>query len=284
MKIAQIAPLHESVPPKLYGGTERVVSFLTEELVRQGHDVTLFASGDSITAAELVPVCPCSLRLDEKCIDSIAHHILLIELVARQAANFDVLHFHIDYLHYPFSRRLAVPQVTTLHGRLDIPDLVPLYKVFDDMPVVSISDAQRKPLPWINWQSTIHHGLPPDLLPFQAEPAEYVAFLGRISPEKRADRAIEIARRAGLTVRIAAKVDRADQEYFDREIKPLLNAPGVEFIGEINEDQKADFLGRASLAISHRLARTVWPGNDRSDGLRHARHRLPQGRGSGGDR
>jgi glycosyltransferase involved in cell wall biosynthesis len=185
------------------------------------------------------------LRLDEKCIDSIAHHILLIERVARDAADFDVLHFHIDYLHYPFSRRLSVPQVTTLHGRLDIPDLVPLYKEFDDMPVVSISDAQRAPLAWINWQATVYHGLPLDLLPFHREPADYVAFLGRISPEKRADWAIEIARRSGLTLRLAAKVDRADQKYFDEQIKPLLDGPGVEFIGEINEDQKADFLGRA---------------------------------------
>ena len=244
MKIAQVAPLYESVPPKLYGGTERIVSFLTEELVRQGHDVTLFASGDSVTKAKLVPVTPHSLRLDESCIDRLAHHMLLIEQVASRAHEFDVLHYHIDYLHYPVSRRIDVPQVTTLHGRLDIPDLLPLYREFKDMPVVSISNDQRKPLADANWRATIYHGLPQDLLEFHPEPDDYLAFLGRISPEKRVDRAIEIAKRAGMRLKVAAKVDDADQKYFD-EIQPLLDQPHVEFIGEINELQKNDFLGRA---------------------------------------
>ncbi len=245
MRIAQVAPLYESVPPKLYGGTERIVSFLTEELVRQGHDVTLFASGDSATTAQLVPVAPHALRLDESCIDRLAHHMLLIERVASQAHEFDVLHYHIDYLHYPVSRRIDVPQVTTLHGRLDIPDLVPLYREFKDMPVVSISNDQRKPLPDANWQATIHHGLPQDLLDFHPEPDDYLAFLGRISPEKRVDRAIEIAKRAGMRLKVAAKIDDADQKYFETEIEPLLDQAHVEFIGEINEFEKNDFLGRA---------------------------------------
>ena len=285
MRIAQVAPLYESVPPKLYGGTERVVSFLTEELVRQGHQVTLFASGDSITAAELVPVCPCSLRLDEKCIDSVAHHILLIERVARQVANFDVLHYHIDYLHYPFSRRLSVPQVTTLHGRLDIPDLVPLYKEFDDMPVVSISQAQRKPLPWINWQATIHHGLPLDLLPFQPHPADYVAFLGRISPEKGLTARSRLPCAAGLALKIAAKVDRADQKYFDDEIKPPARPPWRRIHRRDQRRSEGRIPGRRPRpAIPDRLARAVWHGHDRGDGLWHAGDRFPRWLGSGSDR
>ncbi len=249
MKIAQVAPLYESVPPKLYGGTERVVSFLTEELVRQGHDVTLFASGDSETTAELVPVGTRSLRLSEGCIDPLAHHILLIERVARCAPQFDIVHYHIDYMHYPVSRRVPVPQVTTLHGRLDIPDLLPLYREFDDMPVVSISDNQRIPLPNANWQETIPHGLPLGLFKFNPRPDDYVAFLGRISPEKRVDRAIEIARRANLRLKIAAKIDHADQEYFETEIKHLFEQPHVEYVGEINEEQKEEFLGRAQALL-----------------------------------
>lgn len=245
MKIAQVSPLYESVPPKLYGGTERIVSYLTEELVRQGHEVTLFASGDSVTEARLVPVVPQALRLCKECIDTMAHHVLALEKVAQQAENFEVVHFHIDYLHFPLSRCCAYPQVTTLHGRLDIPDLVPLYEEFSEMPVVSISDAQRTPLPAANWQGTVYHGLPEDLYQFHAGPGRYLAFLGRISPEKRVDRAIEIARRAGLPLKIAAKVDKVDAEYFETEIKPLLAQPHVEFIGEIGEAEKNDFLGNA---------------------------------------
>jgi glycosyltransferase involved in cell wall biosynthesis len=249
LRIAQVAPLYESVPPKLYGGTERVVSYLTEELVAQGHAVTLFASGDSTTAARLVPGSTQALRLDRSCVDPLAHHILLIEKVRQRAAEFDVIHFHVDYLHFPISRRAGVPHVTTLHGRLDLPDLVPVYREFQDAPVVSISDAQQALLPEASWVRTVHHGLPSGL--FRPGPGDggYLAFLGRISPEKRVDRAIEIARRAGRTLRIAAKVDRADIEYFERYIRPLLALPHVEWIGEISEADKAEFLGGASALL-----------------------------------
>jgi glycosyltransferase involved in cell wall biosynthesis len=245
MKIAQVAPLYESVPPKYYGGTERVVSYLTEELVQQGHDVTLFASGDSETAARLVAATPRSLRLDTGCIDQLAHHIVLLEHVAQRADEFDVVHYHIDYLHFPLSRSRPHPHITTLHGRLDIPDLVPLYEEFRDMPLVSISNSQRAPLPDVNWQETVYHGLPTDLLRFHPERGAYLAFIGRFSPEKGADHAIEIAKRAELPLKLAAKVDRADEEYFEREIKPLLDHPLLEYIGEIDENEKDDFLGNA---------------------------------------
>jgi glycosyltransferase involved in cell wall biosynthesis len=245
MRIAQVAPLYESVPPKLYGGTERVVSFLTEELVREGHEVTLFASGDSQTRGRLIPVCPRSLRLDSSCVDQLCHHMVQIDRVRDQADEFDVIHFHIDYLHFPVSRRCPTPQVTTLHGRLDLPDLVPLYRRFAELPVVSISDSQRHPLPWINWQETIYHGLPDDLYSYGLGGGGYLAFLGRISPEKRVDRAIAIARQSGLRLKIAAKVDRVDNEYFERSIRPLLSGNDVEFIGEIGESEKNAFLGNA---------------------------------------
>lgn len=245
MKIAQVSPLYESVPPKLYGGTERVVSYLTEELVRQGHRVTLFASGDSITSAELIPIVPEALRLCARCVDPFVHHMLMIETAAQLAPHFDVIHFHVDYLHFPISRRSKYDHLTTLHGRLDIADLAPLYQEFDDMPLTSISNAQRTPLPFANWQGTVYHGLPENLYRFHPSPGQYLAFLGRISPEKRVDRAIEIARRAGLPLKIAAKVDNADREYFDSHIKSLLSEPHVEFIGEIGEEQKNDFLGNA---------------------------------------
>ena len=244
MRIAQVAPLYESVPPRLYGGTERVVSYLTEELVRQGHDVVLYASGDSHTAAQLVPVCGEALRL-ASCCDSLSHHFRMMELVLREIDSFDIVHYHIDYLHFPISRRQSVPSITTLHGRLDLPDLAPLYREYPDMPVVSISNAQRTPLPWINWQTTIYHGLPLELHGLNEKPEGYLAFLGRISPEKRADRAIEIARRSGLPLKIAAKVDKADREYFEEIIRPLLSEPHVEFIGEIGEMEKTEFLGNA---------------------------------------
>ena len=245
MKIAQVAPLYESVPPSYYGGTERVVSYLTEELVRQKHEVTLFASGDSVTSARLVPCCKKSLRLDQTSIDPIPHHLLMLERVYRMAHEFDVVHFHIDYLHFPLSRRYGLVQLTTLHGRLDIPDLVPLYQEYSEMPVISISAAQRLPLSWANWKGTVHHGLPPDLLPFSPQGGDYLAFLGRISPEKGVETAIEIARRSGIKLKIAAKVDKADRGFFEAEIKPLLDGPLVEYIGEIREDQKKDFLGNA---------------------------------------
>ena len=245
MRIAQVALLYESVPPKYYGGTERVVSHLTDELVRNGHEVTLFASGDSITKARLVSACRRSLRLDKHCMDQLAHQILMFEHVFQRAAEFDIVHFHVDYLHFPLSRRQPIAHVTTLHGRLDIPDLVSLYKEFGDMPVVSISNGQREPLRWANWQATVYHGLPADLYRFRAEPGSYLAFLGRISPEKRVDRAIEIAKQVRIPLKIAAKVDRVDKEYFENVIEPLLRDPLVEFVGEIGEGEKDEFLGNA---------------------------------------
>ena len=244
MKIAQVAPLTEAVPPHLYGGTERVVAFLTDELVRAGHDVTLFASGDSTTSARLVASWPRALRLDGAC-EGLSPHILMLENVLQRAAEFDVIHFHIAQFHFPSARRLTVPHVTTLHGRLDIPQFAPLYREFRDIPVVSISDAQRAPIPEARWIGTVHHGLPSDLLKFRSEPEGYLAFIGRVSPEKRVDRAIAIASACGLPLRIAAKVDPADREYFEREIRHLFDNPLVEFIGEIGEAQKADFLGGA---------------------------------------
>jgi len=245
MKIAQVAPLYESVPPKLYGGTERVVSYLTEELVRQGHQVTLFASGDSVTQARLVQACARSLRLDQECVDQLAHHIVLLEQVFRQASAFDLIHFHLDYLHFPLSGRQPIPTVTTLHGRLDLPDLVPLYQMFPSMPVVSISDAQRAPLPWVNWLGTVYHGLPKDLYTFRETPGTYLAFLGRISPEKGVEQAIAIAQRVGMPLKIAAKVDRADREYFQEVVQPLLKHPLVAYVGEVGGNNKDAFLGEA---------------------------------------
>jgi glycosyltransferase involved in cell wall biosynthesis len=245
MRIAQVAPLYESVPPQCYGGTERVVSYLTEELVRLGHEVTLFATADSVTRARLHACAPCGLRLDPSCIDPLSRHILMLEAVCKAGEAFDIIHYHVDYLHFPVSRRTAVPQVTTLHGRLDLADLAPLYREFGDMPLVSISDDQRKPLPWVRWEATVHHGVPADLYRPQEKPGDYLAFLGRISPEKRLDRAIEIARRAGMRLRVAAKVDKADHDYFRDCIQPLLGAPHVEFIGEIGEADKQAFLGNA---------------------------------------
>ncbi|PYK13702.1 MAG: glycosyl transferase [Verrucomicrobia bacterium] len=245
MRIAQIAPLFESVPPKYYGGTERVVSYLTEELIRQGHEVTLFASGDSVTKAHLVAACRRSLRLDKHCVDQMAHQILMLEHVFQRAAEFDIVHFHVDYLHFPLSRRQSTTHVTTLHGRLDIPDLIPLYQEFRDMPVISISNGQRQPLPQANWQATVYHGVPADLYRFHSEPGKYLAFLGRISPEKRADRAIEIAKRVQIPLKIAAKVDRIDKDYFEAVVQPLLRDPLVEFVGEIGDGEKEEFLGNA---------------------------------------
>ena len=249
MRIAQIAPLYESVPPKTYGGTERVVSYLTEELAKEGHQVTLFASGDSVTSAKLIAGCPHSLRLDPECKDPIAHHVRMLDLVFEHALEFDVMHFHIDYLHYPLSSRQELPHVTTLHGRLDLPELAPLYKRFCDVPLISISDAQRAPLPWANWQQTIYHGLPDSLCRFHPNPGSYLAFLGRVSPEKRLDRAIEIAKRSGNKLKIAAKIDPIDEAYFSETIKPLLDDPCCEFIGEIGETEKDVFLGNASALL-----------------------------------
>jgi glycosyltransferase involved in cell wall biosynthesis len=245
MHIAQVAPLTEAIPPKLYGGTERVVHWLTEELVALGHDVTLYASGDSCTSAKLVAPWPRALRLDDSVRDPNALHMLMLERVRQQADEFDFLHFHLDY--YPFSLfcRQPVPFVTTLHGRLDLPEHQPVFSAFSAAPVVSISDAQRRPLPQAGWVRTIHHGLPEKLLsPLPIKP-QYFAFLGRIAPEKGIDRAISIARHCGIPLRIAAKVDKMDREYFDEKIRPLLDGSGVEYVGEITDKEKSEFLSGA---------------------------------------
>lgn len=249
MRIAQIAPLTEAVPPKLYGGTERVISWLTEELVALGHDVTLFASGDSVTSARLEPFWPRALRFDRTVRDPNALHMTMIEQVCRRADEFDFLHFHLDY--YPFSlmSRQKVPFVTTLHGRLDLLELQPAFTTFSDAPVISISTAQRRPVPQANFIATIHHGLPEESLrPLPVQPS-YLAFLGRISPEKRVDVAIRIAQRCGLQLKIAAKVDRVDEDYFQHEINPLFSQPGVTYIGEIGDAAKAEFLSGAIALI-----------------------------------
>lgn len=249
MKIAQVAPLYESVPPRLYGGTERVVSFLTEELLREGHDVTLFASADSRTSAHLEGVTPTGLRLDARCKDPLAHHMVLLDRMVAQAHRFDIIHFHTDYLHFPIARLLTAPHVTTLHGRLDLPDLTPLFEHFREVPLISISDHQRAPLPMANWETTVYHGLPSDLYTFGTGDGGYLAFLGRISPEKRPDRAIEIATAAGVPLKIAAKVDAADRDYFDARIRPLLAHPLVDYVGEIGEGEKSEFLGKAAALL-----------------------------------
>jgi len=247
MKIAQVAPLAERCPPRLYGGTERIVSYLTEELVRQGHDVTLFASGDSRTAAKLVRCSDMALRLNPAVKDHVPYHLVMLDEVRRRVDDFDVIHFHIDLLHFPLIRDFADRTLTTLHGRLDLPDLKPFYAAFPEIPLVSISDSQRRPMPAVNWTATIPHGLPHDLLPFSSQPkGGYLAFLGRISPEKRPDRAIDIAARAGLPLKIAAKVDNVDRAYWDTVIAPMVaRYDNVEFVGEIDEGRKASFLGNA---------------------------------------
>lgn len=249
MKIAQVAPLMESVPPRFYGGTERIVSYLTEELVRLGHDVTLFASGDSITGAALAPCCTRALRLDPTVRDIIPHFMLMIDKVREHAGEFDILHFHIDLFHFPLFRSLAAQTLTTLHGRQDLGDLKPFYSRFGEMSLVSISNDQRKPLPHANFVATIHHGIPVELHRPSFEPGGYLAFLGRISPEKRPDRAIRIARAAGIPLKIAAKIDKVDEDYFRDDILPLLDGAGVEFIGEINEREKTKFLGEAAALL-----------------------------------
>jgi glycosyltransferase involved in cell wall biosynthesis len=247
MRIAQVAPLYESVPPQLYGGTERVVSYLTEELVRLGHEVTLFASGDSVTNARLVPACARSLWNDPDCHDRLAHHIRLLGLVFDDVTRFDVIHFHTDYLHFPLVHRIPCRTVTTLHGRLYKRDLEALFRDYAHVPLVSISDNQRLPLPDANWQATVYHGLPRELHRFREGAGDYLAFLGRVSAEKRVDRAIEIARRAKMRLKIAARIDPVDEEYFRREIKPLLSSSEsfVEFVGQVGGAAKDEFLGNA---------------------------------------
>jgi glycosyltransferase involved in cell wall biosynthesis len=256
MKIAQVAPLIERVPPLTYGGTERVVSFLTEELVRQGHEVTLFASGDSITAANLVPCCPQALRLDAGCNDPLAWHIVELQEVAHRAEDFDLIHFHIDYLHFPVSSLMRTPQVTTLHGRLDLNELPAVHRAFPRMPVTSISNAQRTPLPYLNWRATVYHGLPDRYLRCSSNGCgQHLTFLGRISPEKGVDRAIRIAIESGVPLTIAAKVDRVDREYFEQAIAPQLNHPLVHFIGEVSDHEKEELFGN-TLAL---LFPIDWP-------------------------
>ena len=249
MRIAQIAPLTEAIPPKLYGGTERVVSWLTEELVEMGHDVTLFASGDSLTKAKLQPMWPRALRLDGAVRDPVALHMAMLEHVRQRAEEFDILHFHLDY--YPFSlfSRQSTPFITTLHGRLDLPEHQAVFDVFPSIPVISISNNQRKPVPQAHWVKTVHHGLPANLLAPRPAKGGYLAFLGRVAPEKAPDQAIRIAVRCKMPLKIAAKVDAVDREYFEREIEPLLQLPGVEFVGEISDREKSEFLSGAEALL-----------------------------------
>jgi glycosyltransferase involved in cell wall biosynthesis len=245
MKIAQVSPVFESVPPKGYGGTERVISYLTEELVRIGHEVTLFATGDSQTAARLVPIAPHSIRATPGRPDWMAYQCISMDKLASMAEEFDLIHFHTDYLHFPLARHLPVPHVTTLHGRLDLPELPPLYQHIKDVPVVSISDSQRAPLPFANWVGTVHHGLPQDLFAATEAPGEYFAFVGRVSPEKRLDRAIDIAQRCNRLLVVAAKIDKLDEPYFEQALRPLFNKPWVRYIGEVGQDAKRELLENA---------------------------------------
>ncbi len=250
MRIAQVAPLYEPVPPPRYGGTERVVSYLTEELVERGHEVLLFASGDSMTKAKLISPCSRALRLDPEGTDSQACHVLQLEQLFQRLHSFDIVHFHIDNLHFPLTRRYRIAHLTTLHGRLDLPGLTALYREFNDMPVVSISRAQMCPLPAANWYGTVPHGLPLEKYQLNTQQGRYLAFLGRVSPEKGLPHAIEIAKRFAMPLKIAAKVDKTDRRYMEREVRPLLDHPLVEFIGEISDENKADFLGNAYALVS----------------------------------
>jgi glycosyltransferase involved in cell wall biosynthesis len=245
LRVAQIAPLTEAVPPRLYGGTERVVAFLTEELVRSGHDVTLFASGDSITNAQLHPVWPQALRFDADLRDPAVVQMLLLETVYQRAHEFDILHFHIDYWPFSLFSRQKTPFLTTLHGRLDLSEIRPLYDRFPRVPLVSISNAQRLPLPGANFVSTVYHGLPPGLLRPQPIKPDYLAFLGRICPDKCPDKAIRIARRSGIPLKIAAKIDRVDEAYYREKIRPMIDGRHVELVGEIGDSDKAEFLSGA---------------------------------------
>lgn len=249
MKIAQVAPLRESVPPRRHGGTERIVSYLTEELVRLGHEVTLFAAGDSSTSATLSAACPTSLRSTPKILFPDAPLFLLLERAfGAYAGNFDLIHSHIDLLGFPLAHRCRTPVLTTLYGRLDLPELIPAFQQFSELPVVSVSEAQRCQIPWVNWQGTIHHGLPRDLYSMHSHPGKYLAFLGRISPDSGVKQAIEVAKRTDMPIRIAARIDPMDQHYFEH-IAPLLEQPLVEYVGEITDGEKDDFLGEAYALI-----------------------------------
>jgi glycosyltransferase involved in cell wall biosynthesis len=245
MRIAQVAPLYESCPPRLYGGTERIVAYLTDELVRFGHEVTLFATGDSQTSARLEAGCGSALRLDDRVRDPLVYHMIMLDRVRRRADEFDLLHFHTDYLHFPFCSGSSNKTLTTMHGRLDLSDLAEMMRSFPDLPLVSISTAQRSPMPWANWCGTVLHGLPREQHRLGEGAGGYLAFLGRISPEKGVDRAIAIAQSVGLPLQIAAKVDPIDRAYFESKIEPLLRDPMIEFLGEIGESDKGPFLGDA---------------------------------------
>jgi len=245
MKIAELAPLIESVPPRFYGGTERIVSYLTEELVGMGHEVTLFASGDSQTSAKLIPMCSKALRLDEKVCDYQPYDILMQEKFYHCFRDFDLIHSHVDYNWFPLLRHINIPSVTTLHGRLDLPDLIPVYKEFTDTQLISISNNQRTPFPGNNWLATIYHGLPENLYTYKENPEEYLAFLGRTSREKGLEQAIEIAKRVGIKLKISSKVDKIDKIYFETNIKPLFNSDLIEFIGETDDKGKNDLLANA---------------------------------------
>ena len=245
MKIAQVAPLYETVPPKFYGGTERVIFNLTEELVALGHDVTLFASGDSRTSARLIAPCKRALWREHARSDKLAHHYIMLDQVRLLASEFDVLHFHLDYLHFPFSRACGVPHITTLHGRLDMPELIPVFRQFPHNKMVSISFSQREPLRNAHWAGNVYHGVPPANFACGAGKGGYLAFCGRVSPEKRVDRAIQIAIAAGMPLKIAARIDPVDEEYYESAVKPLLSHPGIEFIGEISDSEKNKFFGDA---------------------------------------
>lgn len=249
MRIAQVAPLFESVPPKAYGGTERVVSYLTEELVRLGHEVSLFASADSITSARLIAPVARSIRPIPGDQEWLAYYAIQMDALRQHAHEFDVIHFHTDMLHFPTAMQLGVPHVTTLHGRLDLPQLTALLRHFSHAPLVSISNAQRAPQPGAQWVGTVYHGLPPDLYQPTTKALDYLLFIGRISAEKRVDRAIDIARRCGMPLTIGAKVDPADAAYFEREIRPLLKAPGVHFVGEIGQREKRELLEHAKALL-----------------------------------
>jgi glycosyltransferase involved in cell wall biosynthesis len=255
MRIAQIAPLYESVPPRLYGGTERVVSYLTEELVKQGHEVTLFCSGDSSSSAEMVPMCEKALRFEQRCVDPASFHFIMVEEVLRNQQRFDIIHSHIDYTGFVLSRRTRLPVISTLHGRLDMWEQSFTFREFGEVPLVSISNSQRTPAKFANWISTVYHGLPRDLYTFNENGGDYLVYVGRISDEKKVDSAIDIAVRAGLPLKIAAKVDKADLSYFEREIKRLLDHPLVEFLGEVSDEEKNRLVGSA-LAFLHPVD---WP-------------------------